>query len=135
MTQRRREDGAVCRCREPSIFPWRVSMPRWLFHWPTRISASWRLLLMRTITYWAKRRMWNGPYRFWSRPVITSRARVTTDHRQARYLPISRLYFSFIPAGILLGSVRMAVARALGQPQVLALRSAGIFLATLRRTR
>ncbi len=54
---------------------------------------------------------------------------------QARYLPISRLYFSFSSAGILLRSVRMAVARELGQSQVLALRSAGIFWATLRRMR
>src|SRR6266487_459625 len=46
---------------------------------------------------------------------------------QARYLPISRLYFSFTSVGILARSVRIAVASALGHSHVLALRSAGIF--------
>src|SRR6266566_4010797 len=54
---------------------------------------------------------------------------------QDRYLPISRLYFSFASAGILLRSVIIAVESAPGHSQVLALRSAGIFCATLRRMR
>src|SRR5258706_4817492 len=51
------------------------------------------------------------------------------------HLPRSRLYFSFTWSGILDGSVRIALARALGHSQVFALRSAGIFLATLLRMR
>src|SRR5579859_2136437 len=46
---------------------------------------------------------------------------------QEKYLPISRLYLSLTAAGILLRSVKIAVARALGHSQVLALRLAGIF--------
>src|SRR5437763_1933891 len=78
MTSMRREDGAVCRCREPSILLYRESRPHWLFRWLKRISASWRLLRMRLITYWSKRRMWNRPCRFSSRPVIQLSARAVS---------------------------------------------------------
>src|SRR5947209_5868915 len=75
MTSMRREDGAACRCREPSILLSRESRPHWLFRWLRRISASWRLLRMRLITYWSKRRMWNGLCGFWNKPVIRLNAR------------------------------------------------------------
>src|SRR5260370_25682536 len=43
-----------------------------------QILASLRLLLMRLITYWLKRRMLNGPCWFWSRPVIPLIANFTS---------------------------------------------------------
>ena len=48
---------------------------------------------------------------------------------------MSRLYFSFTSPGIFDRSVRIAAARAPGHSHVFALRSAGIFLATLLRMR
>ena len=51
----------------------------------------------------------------------------TQEICQERYLPISRLYLSLTSAGILPRSVKIAVARAWGHSQVLALRSAGTF--------
>src|SRR5438874_2416666 len=55
--------------------------------------------------------------------------------RQARYLPISKPYFSLTSAGISERSVIIAVASALPQSQATAERSAGIRCATFCRIR